>query len=219
LQVHYDPLQPLPLLVMTAGAEVRVRVLLPDGSPARGLYLYLGGRLDDAPNTCGIAGIPIGAVGYEIREAETDGEGRGQFGGLAPGDYSIRYLGGPGDRLAVPVIEVGPLALGERREIEARAVEGSVLCGTVRQAETGAPIENAVVRYESASSGVQSVRTDAEGRFASRTALVPGPLIIRVSAESGGKRVRIRHEMVVGREPRTVFDPAVPFESGDTLGG
>src|SRR5205814_1051713 len=130
---------------------------------------------------------------YQDRVAETDEEGRCQFGGLPPGDYSIRYVDGPGDRLAVPVIEVGPLARGERREIEARAVEGSVLCGTVRQAETGAPIAHAVVRYEGASyprtgSALQSARTDAEGRFASRTALVPGPLIIWVSAESGGKR-------------------------------
>jgi hypothetical protein len=223
LQIHYDPLQPLPPLVMRAGAEVRVRVLLPDGSPARGLSLYLGGCAEDAPNFCGRAGIPIGAVGPVIREAETDGEGRCRFGGLPPGDYSIRYVDGAADRLAVPVIEVGHLAGGERQEIEARAVEGSVLCGTIRHAETGALLEHAIVRYEGAwypptGSGVQSARTDAEGRFATRTALVPGPLIIRVSAESGGKRAQVRHEVVVGRGPRTVLDLTVPFEPGDAPG-
>jgi hypothetical protein len=119
------------------------------------------------------------------------------------------------------VIQVGPLAQGERRQIEARAVEGSVLCGTVRQAETGVPIEHAVVRYEgpsypctgssSISASLQSARTDAEGRFASRTPLVSGPLTIRVSAESGGKRVQIQHDVVVGREPHTKLDLTVPF--------
>ena len=104
------------------------------------------------------------------------------------------------------MIEVGPLASGERREIEARAVEGSILCGTVRRAETGAPIEHAWVRYEGAAyprtgSGLQSAYTDAEGRFATRTALVPGPLTVGVSAMSGGKRAGIRHEVVVGQEP------------------
>jgi hypothetical protein len=168
-------------------------------------------------------------VGFDGWHEHFDSEeGRCQFGGLPPGNYSIRYVGGPGDRLAVPVIEVGPLARGERREIEAGAVEGSVLCGTVRRAETGAPIEHAWVRYEGASyprtgsssisASVQSARTDAEGRFASRTALVPGPLFIWVSAESGGKRVRLQHEAVVGREPRTELDLTVPFESSDTPG-
>ena len=200
---------------MKAAAEVRLRVLLPDGSPARGLHLILSGWADDAPNTCGITGIPVGVVGYQDRVADTDGEGRCQFGGLPPGSYSIRYVGlverleasrrqglpwrdysirhgdGPRDRLAVPVIEVGHLAVGERREIEARAVEGSVLCGTVRHAETGAPIEHACVRYEGPAyprtgSALQSAYTDAEGRFATHTALVPGPLTLWVSAGSGG---------------------------------
>jgi hypothetical protein len=84
LQIHYDPLKPLPPLVTKAGAEVRVRLLLPDGSPAQGFHLDLSGLLDDAPNFCGSTGIPVGMVGYEHREAETDGEGRCQFGGLPP---------------------------------------------------------------------------------------------------------------------------------------
>jgi hypothetical protein len=169
LQIHCDPLKPLPPVAMKAAAEVRLRVLLPDGNPAQGLSLHLGGWADGAPNTCGITGIPVGVVGHQDRIAETDGEGRCRFGGLPPGNFSIRYLGlverfeawhrqgllwtdysirhvdGPRDRLALPVIEVRPLAVGERREIEVRAVEGSVLCGTVRHAETGAPIERAWV--------------------------------------------------------------------------
>jgi hypothetical protein len=47
-------------------------------------------------------------------------------------------------------------------------------------------------------------------------ALVPGPLVIRFSAEYGGKRVGLQREVVVGREPRTVLDFTVPFESNDT---
>jgi hypothetical protein len=252
LHVHYDPLQPLPPLVMKAGAEVRVRVLLPDGSPARGLCLELGGLADDRSNSCGITGIPVGAVGCEHRYAETDEEGRCLFGGLPPGDYSIRYVGlvekieairrqgllpwdqsmhsvaGPRDRLALPVIEVGHLAEGERREIQICAVEGSILYGTVRQADTGEPIENATVRYEGASypltgsssisAALQSAHTDAHGRFASRTALVPGPLIIWIAAKSGGKRVRLQREVVVGPEPRTALDLTIPFESNDAHG-
>ena len=221
LNFRYDPRQPLPPLVLGAAAEVSVRVLLPDGNPAQGVYLDLGGLVDDAPNTCGITGIPVGVVKCEHREAVTDEEGRCLFRGLPPGDYSIRHVGGLGDCLALPVIGVGPLALGERQEIEAGAVEGSTLCGTVRQAETGTPIENAVIGYEGASyprngsssvsASLQSARTDAEGRFASRTALVPGPLIIWVSAESGGKRIRVGHEVVVGREPLTELNLTIPF--------
>jgi hypothetical protein len=245
LQYRYDPLLPLPPLVMKSAAEVRLRVLLPDGSPARGPWLHLSGRADDAPNTCGITGIPVGAEGHQDRGAETDREGRCQFGGLPPGNYSICYIGlverleawgqqglpwgvypirnvdGPRDRLALPVIEVGPLALGERREIEARAVEGSVLCGTVSRAETGAPIEHALVRYEGAAyprtgSALQSAYSDAEGRFATRTALIPGPLTVGVSAMSGGKRVGTRHEVVVGQEPCMELDMSIPFRSGGT---
>jgi hypothetical protein len=111
--------------------------------------------------------------------------------------------------------------LGERREIEALAVEGSVLCGTVRRAETGAPIEHAWVRYEGAAyprtgSALQSAYSDAEGRFATRTALIPGPLTVGVSAMSGGKRIGIRHEVVVGQEPCTELDMSIPFGSGGT---
>ncbi len=139
-------------------------------------------------------------------------------------DYSIRHVDGPRDRLTLPVIEAGPLAVGERREIEVSAVEGSVLCGTVRHAETGAPIEHASVRNEGAAyprtgSALQSSYTDAEGRFATRTALVPGPLTVWVSAESGGKRRRLSHEVVVGRDSRTVLDFTVHFKSSDTPGG
>ncbi len=246
LVIHYDPLKPLPPVVMKAAAEAWVRILLPDGSPARGLHLFLSGSADDAPNTCGITGIPVGVVGHQDRVADTDGDGRCQFEGLPPGNYFVRYVGlaerledsrrqglplrdyairdgdGPRDRLAVPVIEVGPLGVGERREIEARAVEGSVLCGTVRHAQTGAPIEHAWVRYEGPAyprtgSALQSAYTDAEGRFATHTALVPGPLTLWASAgvRRGG---RLRHDVVVRREPRTEVDLIVPFETGDTTG-
>jgi len=247
LQIHYDPVKPLPPVVMKAAAEVRARALLHDGHAARGLHFPLSGLADGAPNTCGIIGIPVGVVGHQDRQAETDGEGRCRFGGLPPGNYSIRYVGlverleawrrqgllwrdysilhvdGPRDRLALPVIEIGPLAVGERREIEARAVEGSVLCGTVRQAEAGAPIEHAWVRYEGAAyprtgSALQSVYTDAEGKFATRTALVPGRLTISVSAVVGGKRLQFRHEVVVRREPRTELNLDVPLGSSDTPG-
>lgn len=224
LQIRYDPLEPLPPVVTKAAAEVRLRVLLPDDSPARGRQLYLSGRADGASNTCGVTGIPVGVVDHQGRRAETDGEGRCQFGGLLPGHYSICYVDGPRDRLALPVIEVGRLAVGERREIEVRAVEGAILCGTVRHAGTGAPIERALVRYEGAAyslarSAFQSSHTDAEGRFAMRTALVPGPLTIGVSAEFGGKRGWLSREVVVEWAPRTVLDFSVPFGSSDTLGG
>jgi hypothetical protein len=241
LKIRYDPLKPLPPVVIKAAAEVRVRVLLSDGSPAPGLCLRLSGRAVDAPDTCGITGIPVGVVGHQDRDADTDGEGRCLFGGLAAGNYSIHYVGlverleawqrqglqrrdysipqidGPRDRLALPVIEVGPLAGGERREIEAGAVEGSVLCGTICQAKTRAPIEHAWVRYEGAAyprngSALQSAYTDAEGRFATWTALVPGPLTVWVSAVLGGKRLRFQHEVVVRREPRTELDLETPFD-------
>ena len=195
----------------------------------------LSGWADDAPNTCGITGIPVGVVGHQDRVADTDGEGRCQFGGLPPGSYSIRYVGlverleawrrqglpwrdysirhvdGPRDRLAVPVIEVGPLAVGERREIEARAVEGSVLCGTVRHAETGAPIEHAWVRYE----GAAYPRTGSAppvGLHRRRGAIChtngPRPRTTHPLGLGGVRRegVRLRHEVVVRREPRTEVD-------------
>jgi len=180
LDLHYDPGSRCPPWRLGRGPPSRSLSGSQTVARLAGRWLVLEGRPDDAPNTCGIAGIPVGAVGFVNRTAETDDVGIVTFGELPPGSYRVSYLRGPSDTWALPVIDVGPARRGQCREIEAVAVEGSVLCGTVRSARTGTPLEHAWVRYEGASyprtgSSLQTAVTDAQGRFATRTAPRPRP--------------------------------------------
>jgi hypothetical protein len=202
LEAEYYPHQPK----LQPGAAIRLSLTLPDGGPARRFQFLLEGG-------------PKEAKGYTHRDAATDEAGRCEFRSLPPGSYTIRYVGSDGGRWAVPAIVMPALAKGEGREVRQSALAGSTLCGTVREARTGAPLRHAEVRFEGelypgTASTTQAVYTDGEGRFAFGYAVAPGPLRVNVSAWHEGKRVGQWHQITVGRDART----ELPLPSSNTGG-
>ena len=203
---HYDPLQPLAPLVMQPGAVVQVRITLPNGDPVEGFKWALEGRPDGAPDRCGIRGIPVGMGGFVAQWEQTDEGGHCAFRRLPPGNYTIRCYDGPDPTWAVPVIPVARLARGERRAVEARAVPGTILSGSVTEEESGRPVDFAEIRFTSElypedGSNVLAVHTDAQGRFTTRTAIAPRrarPLGVRLGPGPPGRPTPPDHH-----QPRT----------------
>jgi hypothetical protein len=195
LETDYYPYQPPLELGLKAGALVRIKVALTDGSPGVGFDFNL-------------EGVPDGANCATHRDGVTDEVGHCEFRALPPGNYTVRYLGGGKEPWAVTAVPVPDLTLGEQRDILVRAVPGSVLCGRVCEGTSKKPIIHAEVRLESESypetaSTFQATYTDSQGKFTFRFPVAPGPLDVCVSAHHQGKRVGKWHQIVVGPEPRT----------------
>jgi hypothetical protein len=211
LEAEYYPYQPSLHLKLQAGAAVRLYLTLPEGGPARGFQFHLEGG-------------PEEANAYTHRHGATDEAGLCELRSLPAGTYTIRYVGG-GDRpWAVPAVAVPSLAKGEWREVRVAAVKGSILCGQVQEARSGAPIQHAEVRFESetypgTASTTQAAYTDGEGRFAFRYAVAPGPLRVCVSAWHEGKRVGQRHQISVGHDARTERTYSLPLLTSSVSGG
>jgi hypothetical protein len=200
LEASYFPFQPMVRLVMQPGSVVRLRVALPDGSPARRFTFVMEGAA--------------------YRTAETDAGGVCEFRALPSGSYTARYIGGGPGGWAVPAVTIPDLGAGEKRDVPAGAVAGSVLCGRVCEEQSGAPIRFAEVRFESATypgtaSTFQAAYTGADGAFAFRYPVVPGSFTIRVSSFRSGRSVGQRHRIVVGTEPRTELNFRLPVAGED----
>lgn len=203
-QTPWHPQQSEIILRMRPGASVFTRIALPDDGPAVGFRLHL-------------EGAPDGDRTYTHRWGETDKAGQWALSGLPPGTYTIRFLGSSAPRWALPALPVPELHKGEKREISATAVRGSVLCGRVLQSGTKAPIYRAEVRFQSEAyprtgSTIQAAYTDAEGRFEFKYPIVPGPLDVAVSVSHQGKRIGRRHKIVVRDEPRTEAEFLLPVQ-------
>lgn len=159
----------------------------PDGGYLRGSVLGADGRP--------AAGSEVRALAERtvLASAVTDGEGNFRIGPLRPGEILlIARSGGLASEAEGPI----PLAPGEELGgLSLRLAPGGSLFGTILDAETAAPLEDATVR----AAGL-SHRTDASGRFALE-GLTPGEIVFQVRAD--------------GYEPR---DERLSIGSGPTSG-
>lgn len=214
ISCRYEPGRPLPPLVMSPGAVVRMRVALLNGAVPRGFRL----RLDPerARGTCGIGGVPpLSLFGIIGREAEIDDNGCCEFRGLSPGDYTIRCGEGSDRGWALPAISIKGLGRGECRVVEELAVPGSILHGRVTDEASGRPVEGAEVRFAldhpaDEGSGPLVVRTDARGEFVARAAVIPGRFLVTVRTWRGSRPVVRSRRLIVKHEPRTEVNLVLP---------
>ena len=95
----------------------------------------------------------------------TDPLGRFRFDGLAPGEYGIWYRPEGSMPVCAGIVRIPLVA-----HLPVHAHRGGVVAGVVKDADTGTPIEGAVVRALDYHDVVRvEARTDAAGRFEVRT--------------------------------------------------
>ena len=164
-------------LPLEVGSRIGLHVRLPDGRPACGFSFRANSR-DGVTDTAGIC----------------------EFSSLAAGECYIRFEGEPTREWAVPDILVSELTKGERREIAALAVRGSILCGQVLDAEAKEPGRNLWMKVEGDSYPVgQVTHTDINGRFEFAVPIAAGRVDVRVEPVwSGG-----RQSVLIGQTSRT----------------
>ena len=157
--------------VVEGSAPPEIAVFLVPGSPLSGTITGdesepLSGVEVIAAPTCQCRVWPCDAA---CDRATTDSKGRFRFGTLAPGDYGIWYRPESGVLVGAGTVRA-PLVT----HLPIRAYRGGVVAGVVRDAETGAPLEGAVVRVldswpEQATVVVAEARTNHAGRFEAAT--------------------------------------------------
>ncbi len=151
---------PPPTIALQRAAQVRVRVLDPDGAPLAGVNLWAR-REGDLPT----AGASSDAAGWAVFDHVAAGERFVELG-LCP----------PVDRA-----DLRPSAVeGWRAQAgELRVERGHVLVGTVRD-ERGVPLEGVLVEALSGQGFDVSDRSDAQGRYALGR-LRSGPFVLRAA--------------------------------------
>lgn len=195
LETSCCPPYPEVRFVMHSGAQVSLQVQLPNGTSAEG-FLFV------------VEGCPDGSSNSTYRDATTNESGVCEFCALPVGSYTLRYCRGPSIQWAVPSIAVRDLREGERRQITAVAVNGSVLRGRVHETESKNPVPQVFLRIESEvypgkPSTFQTTHTDDAGEFVFPVPIEPGPIEVMLMGRCRGARLGRFVTVVVSPEPRT----------------
>ncbi|MFL5272538.1 MAG: carboxypeptidase regulatory-like domain-containing protein, partial [Anaeromyxobacteraceae bacterium] len=169
------------VVTLRAAAQLRGRVVAPEGPPVAGFTIELAALGDDASVASSLGGAAgaRSAQGVEAPRAFEFGGDRFELADVPAGPVRIQVLT-PGGRVGRAELSLAP---GELRDAEVLLEPGATVQGRALDARSRSPVAGAsvIALTGDRSAGRPEATTDAAGRFR-LTGLPPGPLRLRLVA-------------------------------------